>query len=464
MSRPSDWSALDWSVDPVPGSPDEIQDGAVHMAQVATVIADAARNLREIASSDGQQSQAVDAFRERARLVADEIALVEERYAQTAEALAGYVEPLREAQAMSLSALEAAVAARERVWAAEADVASASLDLQYAVEDSDRTTAQARLEDALGRLSSAQGDLSDARSALTAAISHRDGAAESTMALIDAALEVNDLNDSAWRQFLNRHADLLDGIAKVLAIAGAVVAVVALFIPGVNVLVGLGIGLGAAAINFALAENGNKDWTDFAWDVFGLATLGAGKLLALGMRGARAARVSRVAGNRSNVLAGPPVPRGTRMPHGRHRPGGKSRNKQRRQRMEQGRQAQAAEYSRMTTAPSWSVLDPSSMLRAARHNVATNGWGNVIAAGGGDAYQMSYYAAMRAPGMGGGRAAAELYSMSQVSGTLSNLSTVHTLWGADLSGAPRPGATWLGEHIDAMVPDQGRQDDVVGSR
>src|SRR5690606_39467497 len=65
-----------------------------------------------------------------------------------------------------------------RVWAAEADVASASLDLQYAVEDSDRTTAQARLEDALGRLSSAQGDLSDARSALTAAISHRDGAAE----------------------------------------------------------------------------------------------------------------------------------------------------------------------------------------------------------------------------------------------------------------------------------------------
>src|SRR5690606_40340184 len=118
-----------------------------------------------------------------------------------------------------------------------------------------------------------------------------------------------------------------------------------------------------------------------------------------------------------------------------------------------GRQAQAAEYAQMTSRPSWSVLQPSSMMSAARHNISQNGW-NVLRAGGGDAYQMSYYNAMRAPGMGGGQAAAGMSQMATVNGTLANAATAHTLIGADLSGFPRPSADWVGGQLDSLISDQ----------
>ncbi|WP_454085211.1 putative T7SS-secreted protein [Georgenia sp. Marseille-Q6866] len=458
----TDWSPLGWHEDPVPGSPDSVQDGADAMAAVATTISEAAENLRSIASSEGQVSLAVDAFRERALEVAGQIELVHDRYSGAADALSGYVEPLRSAQSLARQALEEATAARTALTTADADVYTAEQGLAHTLpEDMDR--ANETLSDAYTARAGAQEALDDAVIKLNTAIGNRDAAAESAMSLIDEALEANGLDDNGWRQFLNKNAELLDGIAKGLAIAGAVLAVVAMFIPGVNILVGLGIGLGAAAINFALAENGNKGWQDFAWDVVGLATLGAGKLVGVAMRGRAAARAAQVSSSRSNVLAGPAVPRGRTMPHGRHRPGGQARNRQRRQRIERGRQAQAAEYSQMTYRPDSTVLRPSSLVEAARHNISQNGW-NVLRAGGGDAYQMSYYNAMRAPGMGGGQAAASMSHMANVNGTLANAGTVHTIIGADLSGFPRPGADWVGGQLDSLISDQPLQDDVTSRR
>ena len=111
----TDWSPLGWYEDPVPGSPDSVQDGADAMAAVATTISEAAENLRSIAASEGQVSLAVDAFRERALEVAGQIELVHDRYSGAADALSGYVEPLRSAQSLAREALEEATAARTAI-------------------------------------------------------------------------------------------------------------------------------------------------------------------------------------------------------------------------------------------------------------------------------------------------------------------------------------------------------------
>lgn len=462
MSRPSDWTPLDWHEDPVPGTPYVIEDGAAQMAVVATTIADAARNLREIASVEGQVSLAVDAFRERAREAASQIELVRERYARTSEALAAYVEPLREAQQWSQDALTAATSAREDLLQAEADAYTASQELSYAIDETGRQSAEEALTAAHGRVTTAESSLSDARTLLYSAIDHRDAAAETAMGLIDGAMEINDLNDSAWRQFLNKNAELLDALATALAVIGAVLAVVAMLVPGLNLLVlGLALGIGAAAINFALAENGNKGWEDFAMDVFGLATLGAGRLLTSALRGARAARATQVANNRANVLAGPPA-RAGRTPRGRRPNHGRGANRARQERMERGRAQQRAEHARMTSAPEVSLRNPRSLVDAARHNVATNGWRNVLLSGGDDAYEMAYNNTLRAPGMGGGRAAAELDRIAIVIGGVDNAGTAMAV--GDLFSVSNPVASWGGSVIDSVVPDQPRQDDVQAVR
>lgn len=463
MSRPSDWSALDHWDDPVPGVPNDVEDGAAAMALVAQTIAEAAVNLREIASTEGQESDAVAAFRERANQTADEIELVQERYAQTGEALAGYVQPLRQAQQQSIDALEAAIEARQRLNTAETDVYNANLDVQYAVDDAARETANEALSDAYIRQGNAETDLGSARTLLNGAIDDRDAAADTAIGLIETALEVNGLNDSAWSQFLNKYADILDGIATALAIVGTILAVVALFVPGLNLLViGIAVGVGAAAINFALAQNGNKGWGDFAMDVIGLATLGMGRIATSVLRGARASRATTVAANRAERLAPPFRRPGTRTAPGRRPNHGRGVNRHRRQRMNEGRANQQAEYAQYTNAPNVSLRNPSSMIDAARHNIATNGWRNVLMAGGGDAYQMTYYNAMRTQGMGGGQAAEWLYRASLVTGGGENASTVFGATG--FLPFDNPVASWGGSLVDAIVPDAPRQDDVMAVR
>ena len=258
MSRPTDWSPLQQWEDPVPGDPDEVSAGAETMALVATTISEAAQNLRALGADDGMKSQAVDAFRARALEVAAEIELAKDRYASTGTALAGYVEPLRTAQNWSVEALEEASQARSNLNAADTEVSDLLYQRQAASDEAAQAMVDNDLQDAWSRQAAAQGALDDAFAKLARATGHRDSAAETAMGLIDNALQINDLDDSAWRQFLNKNAEILDTIGTVLGVVAAVLAVVTLFIPGVNLLaIGLVVGLGAAGINFALAENGN---------------------------------------------------------------------------------------------------------------------------------------------------------------------------------------------------------------
>jgi hypothetical protein len=455
MSRPTDWSPLQQWEDPVPGNPDEVAAGAEAMALVATTISEAAQNLRTLGADDGMRSEAVEKFRQRALEVAAEIELAKDRYASTGTALAGYVEPLRAAQKLSVEALEEAEQARGDLSAAGTEVDDL-LNLRLgATDEAAQARVDADLEVAWARQAAAQGQLDDAYGKLWRATSDRDAAATAAMGLIDNALRINDLDDSAWRQFLNKNAEFLDGVATVLGYVAAGLAVVSLFIPGVNLLtIGLAVGLGAAAVNFALAENGNKGWDAFAMDVIGLATLGVGRIGAVALRGARASRAAQVARNRAGVLT-------PRRPAGSPRRG-RAGNRARARRGREGREAQRAEYLDSVTPDTRVALrDPRSWVSAARENVADNGMSGLLRSGGGsDAYQMSYYQRMAIPGNGGGRAAREIVAIDTVNGALTNAEGFVSI--VAVTPFKDGVATWGGNLMDPYLPDRRLQDDVGG--
>jgi hypothetical protein len=189
-------------------------------------------------------------------------------------------------------------------------------------------------------------------------------------------------------------------------------------------------------------------------DAVGLATLGIGRIGALAFRGARAARAAQVARNRGNVLA-------PRRPAGVPR-GGRAGNRARSRRARRGAEAQRAEYLRMTTPDQRVALrQPGSWFASARQNVADNGWVNVLRSGGGsDAYQMSYYQQMAVQGNGGGRAAREIMVIDQITGNYRNFEGALAFYAA--TPLKDEVATWGGNLIDPMMPDQRLQDDVGG--
>ena len=117
------------------------------------------------------------------------------------------------------------------------------------------------------------------------------------------------MKDSRWDKFkdaVGNIADVLDSIADVLSWIGAALTIVALFIPGLNLLVIAAILLaGALLIHGLLAVTGNGSWTDVLMDAIGLATLG------MGTRAMALARLA--AARRSPALE--PRPAATR-PHG----------------------------------------------------------------------------------------------------------------------------------------------------
>ncbi|MPV37179.1 DUF308 domain-containing protein [Georgenia subflava] len=449
MTRPTDWSPLNMWDDPVPGDPEAVATGADSMVATASTISAAAENLRSIAASDGMTSKAVDKFRERANEVAAEIELAKDRYADTGTALNGYVPHLRHAQTWSETALENARDARTAMATASEDLAQHRRAGWNAEDDAARTRAEENADAAQTAYNAADGRLEAAFALLRTAANHRDEHAEIARGKIEDALEINDLDDSGWRQFLNKNAEFLDGVAKVLGAIGAVIAVVSLFVPGLNLLtIALVVGVGAAAINFALAENGNKGWGDFAWDVIGLATLGVGKIGALALRGVRASRATQVARNRASVLT-PARPRG--VPRR-----GRAGNRASRRRSRTGRERARQEYLDATTPPT--TRNP---FQSARQNVADNGWANVLRSGGGaDAYQMSYYQRMAVQGQGGGQAADQLVRLQMLTGGWSNAEGAMSIYGT--TGFANPVASWGGNVLDSMVGDQRQQDDVGG--
>ncbi len=286
MSRPTDWSPLDLSGDPVPGDPAIVLAYGNKYADVADAIKRTAAKLHAISNhGDSEMSKYVDKLRDDAKEVADDIQKAHERYAGVAQAMQTYSTPLEQAQSIADAALIKARGASDQANH------TATLHAHYenilqdpATSDADRThytllqqqNDQARSE-AHGILASAQNDLQHA-------IDMRNSAASTASEAIKQVESSGGINDSGWTKFWEHNGGWINDAITWLSVAAGVLAVIVMFIPIVGELEMLVIGIVVAAIVIANAimqmTAGTKSLVAGFTEI-GLALLpfGIGKLL-----------------------------------------------------------------------------------------------------------------------------------------------------------------------------------------
>jgi hypothetical protein len=290
--RPSDWSALGLSTDPVPGEPDVVSAGGRDYLGVADAIKDAEKKLRSI-DLGAYVSNSVDALNETAGKVADNIGKAEARYRATGEALVTYAPALETAQSDSVTALTLARSAQQA-----ADEASNQQQhyLRMAGDAQDpaqaltyKNLAETNEHDATG----AESHLRRAQEQLHSAISDRDRAADNAVDHIHNITDHDGLHDSWWDNWGKDLVSIITDVAGWVSTIAGVLALLVSWIPvvGQALAAALLIIAGVAAIvnaigNIVLAATGERSWTEAIISIAGAV------LSVVGMGGA-----ARVVGN-----------------------------------------------------------------------------------------------------------------------------------------------------------------------
>jgi hypothetical protein len=303
--RPNDWAPLvEDGSDPVPGDWELVKEASERYRQTADAIERARTLLQEVTDSrDGWQSEAGEAFREKATELSDDVFQAYGRYDATAEALADYWPELEYAQEESLSLRRQAINAQDAIDAATTQVEAAE------DEDSDTHDDLSRHE---GDLELAQGELQALRDRLAEIVDDKDTAAQRAADAIGEFIGNDGLEDGFW----DRMGEAFEAFQDVMAFVGEIAGQIAMIAGVASLLLCWVPVLGQALAAIAtiatavslLANVVNGDWHGALLDTIGLATFGVGRAVGA------AARVSRAAGARSIVRSVLPAVRGVGTP------------------------------------------------------------------------------------------------------------------------------------------------------
>ncbi|WP_159791774.1 hypothetical protein [Puerhibacterium puerhi] len=287
MTRSIEWY-LDTGTEPVPGDPDTVAAVGQEYGDVAQAIRTAASRLEAIAAAAAEGgADFLEAIREKATTVAQDVGKAEERYDETGAALVTYAGALRDAQREASAALQKAGGARQAVHEAQARRDQYS---DPAVQES-LPDAVTRVQLAEDDLAGAQGALQAAQSDLDEAVAARDSAARTAAAVVRGVIEADGLNDGWWQDVRGVVNAITDAVGKIAAVAG-ILALVLCWVPGLGQALAA-IALIAGAISF-IGEtlklvNGEGDWVSWGLGLLGLVTFGAGRVvgttLKLGAKG-----------------------------------------------------------------------------------------------------------------------------------------------------------------------------------
>jgi len=293
-ARPTDWSAIGESGDPVGGDVYRVAEEQRYYRDMAQEISDQAANLRRIGADGALIGKSMDELRETANQMAGRLERLKGRYEAVSSQLQAWQPALQTAQDGSLSALHRAEEARRRLD---------TLDNRPPVARSAEPPTPAQLETRIAEerrheaaVDAAQDELRAARRQLDAVLEARDDAAAQVAHEIMRSLE-DDVSDSWWdgvKETVHDHADLIKNLADICSAVATIAGVIALFIPGLGVLV-LVATLLAAAGHLALASAGEGSWTDVALDLVAIGALKLGASLAKSMQAsASVARTSAI--------------------------------------------------------------------------------------------------------------------------------------------------------------------------
>lgn len=298
MGRPAgyQWKPLGLDADPVPGNPARISEEAAHLAREAEVISQQVATLRQIAANGTEVGQHATVIRSKAGDLAGQLDILAVRYRKVSSILQGWIPDLEKAQAMSIQALD------------QAEGPYAKLNQTVALPSGSNLTAQQKrqVQDYHNAMSQAQSELNDALALLNHATTLRDNSGGHTASLINNACndgmrdhhsfwgDITGWMSSAWHwaegaaNWVADHwVSILKDLCTVLEAIATILAIIALFIPGLDIIVILGIAVTALALagRFTLAATGHGSWMDVALDAFALLTFGAGKIVGTLMKG-----------------------------------------------------------------------------------------------------------------------------------------------------------------------------------
>lgn len=263
MARPTDWTVLDQYTDPVPGSWSQVSSASSRYGRVADAIQQAQADLTRVFEEEGLQGEAIDALRDVAVEVADRIGRAHARYRGVADALEGYVDPLRTAQDDSVTILNTALDSRDaRNYAYEREQyweEQYQRELQTGNDQADLDYARERRDYWSGKLDDANNAITTGITRLNAVIEARDTAANTAGALIAEVENTGGINDDFWDevdQFLTDNP-WIDTALTIAGYVAAALALIALIVPGLNLIVlAVSIVVAAAVIVNAWAKAG----------------------------------------------------------------------------------------------------------------------------------------------------------------------------------------------------------------
>ena len=280
-ARPGNWALLDHDSDPVSGDPAAVRSEANYYSNMAETIKQEAARLKSLGEDGELVGKYKKSLQEELGDLSDEVGKAHKRYDAVGTALKPYATALDEARTESWGALNDAVTADDALSKANAQPTAKPangkpLTAAQKTANSSKSTAVTNANDALSR----------AKTRLSNALGALDTAAKKAVGLINDGKDDSLKDHHHWWDVVVKIVKVLVEIANYVVI---VLAIVALFIPGLDVIV-LAISLAILAADTLLAATGNGSWLDVAVDVFALATLGAGRGLArAGERGAERA-------------------------------------------------------------------------------------------------------------------------------------------------------------------------------
>ena len=228
MERPSDWSAVGYASDPVPGDPVVVRQGALDYQRMADSIASCAQALRSLDAGGSRGSQAVAALLETRDDLLDKVGVAEGRYREAGGALEEYAGALDRAQSDSLNALAAAKSAQADAMEARTRAERMRASAEEYPADGDAGDDRARYMRLAGAAdadeAAAQGRVAAQKEIIDRAVSERDIAAERAIEIINGACG-DGLADSWWddwgkaiTQWIAKICEIISGIAGVLAL------------------------------------------------------------------------------------------------------------------------------------------------------------------------------------------------------------------------------------------------------
>ncbi|PJI94969.1 putative T7SS-secreted protein [Luteimicrobium subarcticum] len=295
--------------DPVPGDPSTSEQGGRHYLAVADAMDRARTSLTRLDGLAGQ-SEAIDALRERASKVRDQVVKAQQRYRDTGNALVTYAAAHRTAQDDALALWHEAVSAQDAAQTASRQQTGAQSTYDDLRHTATRTgspldySAYHPVEVANRAAQDAQDHLDAVVGRLSGILEPWHAAARKAAGDIDDAVEADGLNDGWWEKWGSEVAhvvsDWAGNIAGVLGIAALVLAWVPVLGEVLGVL-SLIAGVVALVADLALLAHGEGSVGTVVLDALGVLSFGAGQVLSRSARVLSSRGVTQAAGRLARI-------------------------------------------------------------------------------------------------------------------------------------------------------------------